>query len=223
MRRIRLVALLAVAGMLVPMVAAAPAAAATYATPSQYVNRAISWTGWTRSQIWSGSSGPWCGKFVSKIATDVNVRPTAISRTADSATESQVFPNSSWALKRSGYTAKTNSSYAPRVGDLVFITKDPWNTITHVGIIQGWDGTNLYTVEGNPPFYGSVYGADDVAKVTRRMYTYNSSFSTFVLSGQTLVVSLSLPLTPSSFSTWPGSPAQSSYSIRVVDIITPNW
>ena len=222
MRRVRLAALLAVVGLLVPMVSAAPAAAATYATGTQYVNRAISWTGWTRNQIWSGSSGPWCGQFVSKIATDVNVRPTAISRTANSATESQVFA-SGWALKRSGYSAHANSSLVPVAGDLVFITKDPAGGISHVGIVQAGDSSHIYTVEGNPPFYGSVPNADDVAKVTRRMYTYNSSFGTYILGGQTLNVSLSLALTPSNFPATQGTPALSSYTIRVVDVITPNY
>ena len=204
--------------------AVSPAAAASYGTGSQFVSTAIWWTGFTRNQIaWSNPvSGPWCGQFVSQMAHNANVRPSAISQSAGDANEQHLFPGSSWHFKRTGqdaYLRRGTAGYAPAVGDFVFISKQTGDVISHVGIVQGWDGTRMYTVEGNPPAYG--YQNADTSVVTRRMYTYNTTHGYLILAGQTTNGSVSM--SPGNFPASQGTPSTWDNTIRAIDVITPNW
>lgn len=83
---------------------------------------------------------PWCGDFVNYAA-----RQAGISLPS----QTSVYQGLT-AMDSMGRYKSRDSGYTPRAGDLVYFNwQDGGNIYDHVGIVESFDGKNLYTIEGN--------------------------------------------------------------------------
>ncbi len=83
---------------------------------------------------------PWCGDFVNYAA-----RQAGISLPS----QTSVYQGLT-AMDSMGRYKSRDSGYTPRPGDLVYFNwQDGGNIYDHVGIVESFDGKNLYTIEGN--------------------------------------------------------------------------
>lgn len=119
-------------------------------------------------------SSQWCAMFVSWCAYNAGVSSSIVPYAQY--TEDQVAP-----FHRQGRSYRWSTvlagGYTPQPGDIVFFLSDSsaasGRTVNHVGIVSGWDGNTLYTIEGNTtPVNFSTDGGCAADKSYSRSSTY---------------------------------------------------
>ena len=119
-------------------------------------------------------SSQWCAMFVSWCAYNAGVSSSIVPYAQY--TEDQVAP-----FHRQGRSYRWSTvlagGYTPQPGDIVFFLSDSsaasGRTVNHVGIVSGWDGNTLYTIEGNTsPVTFSTNGGCAADKSYSRSSTY---------------------------------------------------
>ncbi len=114
--------------------------------------------GYTKYGAWFGApTVAWCAFFVTWCANQAGISSSVIPR----------FGNcealTDWYKGRDRYLYASSSM--PRTGDLIFYNWSGGRIASHIGIVTGVSGNNIYTVEGNT---GSSHGYRCEAKVRTR-------------------------------------------------------
>ncbi|MCR5653871.1 MAG: CHAP domain-containing protein, partial [Ruminococcus sp.] len=96
---------------------------------------------------WYGLQDMWCAMFVSWCAYQAGVTTDVIPKTASTVTALNYFKKQGVAYTRASIAA---GNYKPVPGDIIFF-KSSRNTAetNHVGIVTGYSGTTITTIEGN--------------------------------------------------------------------------
>lgn len=118
--------------------------------------------GWNNSQLdgtnstgdnhteyghWYGAQTMWCAIFVSWCANVAGVSTGVIPKHASTSEGLSWFRSRDLAYSRKSVAS---GKYTPRAGDLVYFKSSRTSgTTNHVGLVTGYSGGTLYTVEGN--------------------------------------------------------------------------
>lgn len=96
---------------------------------------------------WYGLQNMWCAMFVSWCANQSGVGTEVIPKTASTVTALNYFKKQGVAHTRASIAA---GDYKPIPGDIIFF-KSSRNTAetNHIGIVTGYSGTTITTIEGN--------------------------------------------------------------------------
>lgn len=96
---------------------------------------------------WYGLQDMWCAMFVSWCAYNAGVATSIVPKTASTVTALNYFINQGVAHTRASVAA---GSYTPIAGDIIFFKSGRNSAITnHIGIVTGYSGTTVSTIEGN--------------------------------------------------------------------------
>lgn len=89
----------------------------------------------------------WCAAFVSWCAYVAGIPTSVVPRTASTVTGYTTFSNKGLAVSRA---TVASGGYTPQSGDIVYFkgTSND-NIVNHIGIVTGYSGSTLYTIEGN--------------------------------------------------------------------------
>ena len=118
---------------------------------------------------WYGMQDMWCAMFVSWCANVAGISTSIVPKhcfTPDGL---------SWFKARGlAYTRKAvaNGSYTPQAGDIIYFkSARNSNTTNHIGIVTGYSGGAVYTIEGNSSSATiSTNGGAVVSKSSRSIY-----------------------------------------------------
>ncbi len=96
---------------------------------------------------WYGLQDMWCAMFVSWCAFNAGVPTTVVPKHSFTVSGLNQFISWGRAYTRAEVEAGT---YTPQAGDIIYF-KSARNTnkTNHVGIVTGFSGSTIYTVEGN--------------------------------------------------------------------------
>ena len=115
----------------------------------------VKYNDWYYGRKVNGSDYPWCAAFVSWVANQAGISTDVIPKDAYTVTSYQKIGSNG------SYPARSEA----KPGDIVFFTKNGGSSgIYHTGIVEGVQGGNIYTIEGN---------SSDMVK--RHTYAQNNS------------------------------------------------
>lgn len=125
-------------------------------------------------------SSQWCAMFVSWCAYNAGIDSSIIKYAQY--TENQVAPFRNQGRAYSWSTV-LDGGYTPQAGDIVFFLSSSaaasGRTVNHVGIVTGWDGNTLYTIEGNT---SSAYFDSDGGCCADKTYSRSSTYVEYICS-----------------------------------------
>lgn len=124
---------------------------------------------------WYNMQDMWCAIFVSWCAAVAGVSESVIPKHAYTPSGLSFFQNRGQAYSRATVAA---GGYTPIKGDIVYF-KSPRNNnpTNHVGIVTGYSGTTLYTVEGNT---SSATVSTDGGAVASKSYDISNTYIVYI-------------------------------------------
>ena len=84
----------------------------------------------------------WCGAFIAWCAVHADISEDIIPRTASVAEYYNRLP-------KIYASAANGGTYNPQKGDIIFFDWYADDTLDHVGLVSGFDGENVYVIDGN--------------------------------------------------------------------------
>lgn len=132
---------------------------------------------YTEYGSWYGMQDMWCAMFVSWCAHVAGVDTSVIPKSSYTPTMLNFFKNKGRAYSRQTIV---NGGYTPKEGDIIFFKGDRNNNETnHVGIVTGFNGSVIYTIEGNTSAGSYSTNGGSVMQKERNL---SSSFIVYVCS-----------------------------------------
>ncbi|MCQ2354805.1 MAG: InlB B-repeat-containing protein, partial [Clostridia bacterium] len=96
---------------------------------------------------WYGLQDMWCAMFVSWCSNVAGVKTSVVPKTCSTVTALNQFIDWGRAYSRAQVAS---GKYTPKAGDIIFFKSSRNTAITnHIGIVTGFSGTTVYTIEGN--------------------------------------------------------------------------
>ena len=124
---------------------------------------------------WYGLQDMWCAMFVSWCAYNAGVPTTVVPKHSFTVSGLNQFISWGRAYTRAEVAAGT---YTPQAGDIIYF-KSARNTnkTNHVGIVTGFSGSTIYTVEGNT---SSAEISTNGGAVCAKSYSTSNTFVVYV-------------------------------------------
>ena len=124
---------------------------------------------------WYGLQDMWCAMFVSWCAYNANVPTSVVPKHSFTVSGLNQFISWGRAYTRAEVAAGT---YTPQAGDIIYF-KSARNTnkTNHVGIVTGFSGSTIYTVEGNT---SSAEISTNGGAVCAKSYSTSNTFVVYV-------------------------------------------
>ena len=124
---------------------------------------------------WYGLQDMWCAMFVSWCAFNAGVPTTVVPKHSFTVSGLNQFISWGRAYTRAEVEAGT---YTPQAGDIIYF-KSARNTnkTNHVGIVTGFSGSTIYTVEGNT---SSAAISTNGGAVCAKSYSASNTFVVYV-------------------------------------------
>ncbi len=123
-------------------------------------------------------SSQWCAMFVSWCAYNAGVSTSIITCEQYTETQVKLFKNQGRAHR---WSTVQSGAYTPKSGDIVYFLSSSGaasgRTVNHVGIVTGWDGSTLYTIEGNT---SSAYFSTDGGCCSDKTYSISSTYVAYI-------------------------------------------
>ena len=124
---------------------------------------------------WYGLQDMWCAMFVSWCANVAGISTSIIPKHA-------FTPDGlSWFKSRGlAYTRKTvaNGGYTPQAGDIIYFKSSRnSNTTNHIGIVTGYSGGTVYTIEGNS---SSATISTNGGAVVSKSYSISNTYIVYI-------------------------------------------
>ncbi len=105
------------------------------------------WNNYTEYGRWYGMFDMWCAMFVSWCADTAGVSTSVVPKHCFTPSGLNWFKQRGLAYSRSQVAA---GQYTPQPGDIIYFKSGRnSNPTNHVGIVTGYSGSRVYTVEGN--------------------------------------------------------------------------
>lgn len=130
---------------------------------------------YTEYGCWYGLQDMWCAMFVSWCAYNALVPTSVVPKHSFTVSGLNQFIAWGRAYTRAEVEAGT---YVPQAGDIIYF-KSPRNTnkTNHVGIVTGFSGSTIYTVEGNT---SSAEISTNGGAVCAKSYSTSNTFIVYV-------------------------------------------
>ena len=136
------------------------------------------WYTYHKDDSYNFIDAQWCAMFVSWCAYNAGIPQSIVP--CCQYTEDQVRP-----FKNQGrahrWSQIQSGAYSPKAGDIVFFLSSSGaasgRTVNHVGIVSGWDGRTLYTIEGNT---SSAYFTTNGGCAADKTYDITSTYIAYI-------------------------------------------
>lgn len=114
---------------------------------SQLSGEVYGGSNYTEYGRWYGMQDMWCAMFVSWCANVAGISSSIITYHAYTPSGLSWFRNQGLGYSRS---TVANGGYTPIAGDIIYFKSSRnSNTTNHIGIVTGYSGSTIYTIEGN--------------------------------------------------------------------------
>jgi hypothetical protein len=136
---------------------------------------------YTEYGYWYGMQDQWCAMFVSWCANAAGVDTNIIQRHAYTENGLNQFKRQGRAYSRADVLA---GKYTPQAGDIIYFLSSSASasgrSTNHIGIVTGYSGGTIYTIEGNTS--SSTALETNGGLVAAKSYSMNSSYIAYVCS-----------------------------------------
>ncbi len=136
------------------------------------------WYTYHKDDSYNFIDAQWCAMFVSWCAYNAGIPQSIVPCCQYTEDQVRPFKNQGRAYR---WSQVQSGAYSPKAGDIVFFLSSSGaasgRTVNHVGIVSGWDGRTLYTVEGNT---SSAYFTTNGGCAADKTYDITSTYIAYV-------------------------------------------
>ncbi|MGN0501658.1 MAG: CHAP domain-containing protein, partial [Ruminococcus sp.] len=124
---------------------------------------------------WYGLQDMWCAMFVSWCANVAGVSTSIVPKHSYTPTGLSWFKNKGQAYSRA---TVASGGYKPQAGDIIYFkSARNSNPTNHIGIVTGYSGSTIYTIEGNT---SSATISTNGGAVAAKSYSISNTYIVYV-------------------------------------------
>lgn len=136
------------------------------------------WYTYHKDDSYNFIDAQWCAMFVSWCAYNAGIPQSIVPCYQYTEDLVRPFKNQGRAYR---WSQVQSGAYSPKEGDIVFFLSSSGaangRTVNHVGIVSGWDGRTLYTIEGNT---SSAYFTTNGGCAADKTYDITSTYIAYI-------------------------------------------